>query len=317
MHYLAHTCSIASVLKVHGDWPNLITYLRSVEDGSLKPRDPALLGLFRYHFGNANHALLVMYDVGFSEADPSCLSYWPTEERRLAGEARRVYSKPGKLVRKLAFDGPGNAIEDYYLDQFVAAVRELQASREPLTYHETETDFGRVYQLEACRRGNFNTSGDQKSLADSCMRYGKWLVHPTQAFASGDFKLAYLMRNELLAARTLVSTITGKRAPIYCSDQAAYDHLNSLFPYRADVRSGFDDHELLVIPEHGGSPRCSGEARWGRAFVPYLDCGPRLADRVDMEEGVVRLRLNSAYEYPDDEDVFELCRHDGYLEMPV
>lgn len=179
---------------------------------------------------------------------------------------RRLVIKPGRFFRRIA-----PALPDAIIEKLVDRYRREKVTAE-LTLKESESadDFQHAYTGDAMQQHNLSASG-AKSLALSCMRHDSFRIHPSRAYASGDFKIAWLENAESqIAARV---TIQHKKqgaeldspiaAPVYAAtDEAA----KMLISYCESIGAVFNR-------PHKGARLAA--IRIGNGFVmPYVDNGP-------------------------------------------
>lgn len=138
-------------------------------------------------------------------------------------DAKHRVGKVGRMLKQIIPD-----IDDYDLEKVSSAVYgEYLVDTSAWVYTEGN-NFEQAFTGKYAKESYFDTTDDEKSHFNSCMRYdyvGRegYPAHPATAYDTGDFKVAVLYNEEgLMLARTVICTLTNTRAPIYCVSNKAY-----------------------------------------------------------------------------------------------
>ena len=191
---------------------------------------------------------------------------------------RQVAMKPGrafKLMFDLLDDATVLAWVDEYLDRFAPRQYNLQVSKKA-------SDFTKAYVGEQVKTQNITHSYNHKSLANSCMRYtfkdgngpNNLPVHPVEAYASGDFTIAWVEdKDGLIGGRVVIyhdGSNDPQAGPIYGACDIAVrqlsDHIEAIGGEFADD-GDWSGAKLVAHPYPYGN---------SDSFIaPYLDIEPR------------------------------------------
>ena len=121
---------------------------------------------------------------------------------------REVAMKPGRAI-SLMFPELDHktliGITDGFLQRFAPRKLTVHESTEPAKFYL-------AYAGEQSENENINTTWARKHMAHSCMRYdfNHLEVHPAEVYASGDFKIIYVLdQDDLVAGRCVVATHLG------------------------------------------------------------------------------------------------------------
>ena len=195
------------------------------------------------------------------------ISVWQSLENR--DNDRATAMKP---ARALALMFPEldhntlNEVTDKYLQKFVSRELKLHVSQDP-------KDFALAYSGEQSVSENMQTTYARKHMAHSCMRYSfdHLPQHPAEAYASGDFKIIYVLDQEgLVCSRCVVAVHeeTPQPSPIYGVTEQAIDLIDAHLKTMGACSVGNSDWsgaKLSRIPYPDGD-----------GFVaPYLDISPQ------------------------------------------
>ena len=172
--------------------------------------------------------------------------------------------KPGKAFRKMFPEA-----NDKEVEKFVDLYRERCPVQE-LTLHEglERKDFKHMYTHDICGTENIRTTSMRKSLAKSCMRHGFGSVHPSEAYASGDF-IAFWTEDEdgKIGSRCVASKTDMTWGPVY----------------------GTTEYSVTLLEEYMGKlgykSGDAGEESWGKGSmlaIPYDDDGRYVFPYVDF-----------------------------------
>ena len=188
---------------------------------------------------------------------------------------RQVAMKPGRAI-KLMFDMLDDATVlewvDEYLDVFAPRNYKLHFSKDA-------ADFTKAYTGKRVATQNISHDYNHKSLANSCMRYKfrdgdgpmHLPVHPVEAYASGDFTIAWAEDGDgLIGGRVVVyngSVGSAVQAgPIYGACNIAINLLENWVQSIEGEFAGHGDWEGAKLVAH----------EFGDDFIgPYLDIEPR------------------------------------------
>lgn len=203
------------------------------------------------------------------------IALWSNAETRAIGIAKRVKGKPGKMIRKMFPDIPDAILEkivDSYRKKFSGAGLKLKSG-------ESADDFKHAYSHIRADMQNPSTSADRKSLANSCMRhdFDNLPNHPSEAYASGDFRILWVEDSAgRIAARCVVSIAKGgvakdipKSGPVYGNSEASMDMIESALA-KIGAKSANDG-------DWNGS-RLDAINYRGGYIAPYLDVSPKFLE---------------------------------------
>jgi hypothetical protein len=181
---------------------------------------------------------------------------------------REVAMKPGRAI-SLMFPELDHktliGITDGFLQRFAPRKLTVHESTEPAKFYL-------AYAGEQSENENVNTTWSRKHMAHSCMRYDfdHLQVHPAEVYASGDFKIIYVLdQNDLVAGRCVVATHLDapQAGPIYGVSEQAISMIENHLSSEGAVMAGsatWDGARLTRIVHDEDS------------FVaPYLDLSPQ------------------------------------------
>ena len=147
------------------------------------------------------------------------------------------------------------------------------------TFHRATTGFEGIVTKRMGKRVGFSTTGWQKSLADSCMRYSAedlgLAKHPYSAYESGDWELCYLLDdNGKLLGRCLVNLPTMTHSAIYgvsiSAVQVLKEEMRKLgYTQVSEDAAEWDGSKLLYIEDsyYNGDE----DSELSVFLVPYVD----------------------------------------------
>lgn len=206
------------------------------------------------------YQVLDRFNPAPAEKDSRLLAIFKSKEHKDAD--RRTIGKPHKMIKYVLpylTDEECGAFAQWWRDKI-----QTQESALVVKTGDTREDFARVYKAP-CISGNPTFCNGRKSLSGSCMRYGfdTLPAHPAEAYASGDFQIAYVENPDgQIGARVIIRPSNKTHAPVYLSTTLAGEKLESWLTengYEATER-GFYGAQLLWI-----------ETRNGGIVAPYLD----------------------------------------------
>tara|TARA_R100000697_G_scaffold44713_2_gene57773 strand:- start:1006 stop:2631 length:1626 start_codon:yes stop_codon:yes gene_type:complete len=160
-----------------------------------------------------------------------------------------------------------NYITDEYLQKF--APRELG-----LHVSDSPDDFKLAYSGEQSNSENVQTTYKRKHMAHSCMRYefSNLPQHPVEAYASGDFKIIYVLDQDGLVCSRCVVAVHGDQpqaGPIYGVSEQSIDMIND---HLTDVMDAVQAGDA----DWSGARLCRIPNPDGEGFIaPYLDISPQ------------------------------------------
>ena len=190
---------------------------------------------------------------------------------------RQVAMKPGRAL-KMMFDTVDDATilewVDEYLDTFAPREYNLHVSKEG-------SDFTKAYTGKQVATQNISHSNDRKSLANSCMRYHfkeghgprNLPIHPVEAYASGDFSIAWVEdKDGLIGGRVVLyhqlrdDVERVQAGPIYGACDVAVRQLEDYIESIGGEFAGDGDWSGARLVAH----------KYEDGFIaPYLDIEPR------------------------------------------
>lgn len=235
------------------------------------------------------YRVLDRFNPAPAEKDSRLLAIYKSKEHK--DSERRTIGKPHKMVKLIL-----PYLSDSECDEFAQWYRDtvqIDSTKLTLAIGESRDDFKRVYTAEyipgdaICRDG-------RKSLPSSCMRHGfdNLRAHPAEAYASGDFQIAYVHDSKnRIGARVVIRPDNKSRAPIYVSSNPAGDKLESWLHDNgySEKAGGFYGASLLRI-DNGDS---------SQFIAPYMDICPDAElhdDRIELTKyGNLSLRSTNGY----------------------
>ena len=230
----------------------------------------------------------------------------------------RLSGKPGKIIKRIlpfATESFCAAFADWFKEQFADIAYTVKESTEAgcfaLAYSGTQSkttnpnlSFSNEFKLYA------------KSLSGSCMRHHKsdfrsdLPIHPSEVYASGDFKIVYAVDSKgYIAARCVVNikqrdSDVYKPGPIYTATDSAF---NAVAAYM--VAQGYDKQGTCDSSGWNGA-RIKAVEFGGGYIAPFMDlCGE--GNLLDSGEHF-RLSRNGEYTFRETSGVIEseqFCCH--------
>ena len=189
-------------------------------------------------------------------------------------EDRETAMRPARAIKLMfpEFDHKTlNEITDAYLQKFAPRKLVLHTSESP-------DDFKLAYSGEQSASENVQTTYKRKHMAHSCMRYefSNLPQHPVEAYASGDFKIIYVLDQEgLVCSRCVVAVNTDdpsnipQAGPIYGVSEQSIDMINNhLTDVMNAIQAGSSDWSGARLSR---IPNPDGEG----FIAPYLDICPQ------------------------------------------
>ena len=187
---------------------------------------------------------------------------------------RETAFKPARAIKLMfpEFDHKTlNEITDAYLQKFAPRKLVLHTSQDP-------REFTLAYSGEQSNSENIQTTYKRKHMGHSCMRYefSNLPQHPAEAYASGDFKIIYVLDQDgLVCSRCVVAINTDvignapQAGPIYGVSEQSIDMINDHLTDVMDaVQAGSSDWS--------GARLCRIPNPDGEGFIaPYLDICPQ------------------------------------------
>jgi hypothetical protein len=200
-----------------------------------------------------------------------------------------------------------------YTDQFVTEYKKLicanfqDFSDWPLMTVEDGEEISDVYMTKAVKETLSPSSTFYKPLASSCMRhpisdYQSSPHHPTEAYGSGDWQLAYIKSpvDGRIGARILLAKHKSAAMPLYASGPALATRLRDL----VTASRGFDPVNEPGLLTKLKLDRL--ESSYGRVVCPYLDEGYQVDDCGDylkLARSGYSTSTSGVIETDDDEDM--------------
>ena len=176
-------------------------------------------------------------------------------------EDRETAMRPTRAIKLMfpEFDHKTlNEITDAYLQKFAPRKLVLHTSQDP-------KEFTLAYSGEQSNCENIETSYKRKHMSHSCMRYpfDHLPQHPAEAYASGDFKIIYVLDQDglvcsrcVVAMNTTNSSNAPQAGPIYGVSEQSIDMINDhLTDVMCAVQAGSSDWsgaKLSRIPNPDG-----------------------------------------------------------------
>jgi len=207
--------------------------------------------------------VLNSYFPNWCPDNPGMIFAWIDEKGREKGKSGRVMMKSGRLFRRL-----NCMLSDSIIDSLVDEFKE-EFVRQEITIFESKDkeDFINAYAGEQVKNQNICTTNIRKSLANSCMRYNNFDIHPALAYASGDFSIVWARdSNGFIAARSVVYLGNNSFAPIYANSNQVMAQMESYLESK-----GYEDAH-----DWSGAKLLRIE-RQNQFVVPYTDIGPEAA----------------------------------------
>ena len=187
---------------------------------------------------------------------------------------RETAMRPARAIKLMfpEFDhNTLNYITDEYLKKFSPRKLVLHVSEDP-------DKFALAYSGEQSNSENIQTSYKRKHMSHSCMRYefSNLPQHPVEAYASGDFKIIYVLDQDgLVCSRCVVAMNTDdpsnipQAGPIYGVSEQSIDMINN---HLTDVMNAIQAGSA----DWSGARLCRIPYPDGEGFVaPYLDICPQ------------------------------------------
>ena len=199
---------------------------------------------------------------------------WLNEADRKKGQSARRLVKPKKALRYL-FPWLSERDADRWVDSMRVDLGERVYTLK--TANDAES-FVLAYTGPQCRMENPMSTVFRKSLANSCMRYESIMHHdnngvmrhPVEAYASGDFEIAYTTDSKgHIAARCVIYRPEGGTpvaAPIYGVCEKSMDMVQE---YLDSIEALYDGAGDWI----GARLDCI-EGKHGGYIAPYLDLSP-------------------------------------------
>ena len=198
-----------------------------------------------------------------SVVDQTQIAIYQNKEKREADISTRM--KPGKAFKKMFPEASDKDVE-----QFVDLFRLAHPTQE-LEIHsgKDRADFRHMYTHDICQTENVRTNFMRKSLANSCMRYNHWAVHPSEAYASGDFSAFWTENPDgLIGSRVVVCEKDKTWGPIYGTTELSVsmleEHLSNLGYKSGHECEDWGSARMLKINYRGNSDN---------VVFPYIDFG--------------------------------------------
>ena len=231
-------------------------------------------------------ALMGFLDPKF-DAKTKTVTFFENLDKRNKG-VRSNPTKMGKFFRKIAPFFNDKQIE------FLVNYTVLYFAENDYTHHiATGKEIVEIYLSKAERGGYLDT---YSCINASCMRHGKWSVHPTEVYATESWELHYLTNEDGdIAARALVCKEDNVHSYIYASCEQSGNVLKEKlkeleFTDVYDAHKPFDGAKLLRIEDDG------------RIVAPYIDYHSSVKDCGDY--------LEITYDYSD----YYFNETSGYVE---
>ena len=183
---------------------------------------------------------------------------------------RETAMRPARAIKLMfpEFDhNTLNEITDAYLQKFAPRKLVLHTSESP-------DDFKLAYSGEQSNSENIQTSYKRKHMSHSCMRYefSNLPQHPVEAYASGDFKIIYVLDQDGLVCSRCVVAVHGdtpQAGPVYGVSEQSIDMINN---HLTDVMNAIQAGSA----DWSGARLCRIPYPDGEGFVaPYLDICPQ------------------------------------------
>ena len=226
-----------------------------------------LVGLFgdklrglRYRASSPVDLTMFLFAPKMAEANKQNISIYQSAEK--FDRDLRTSMKPGRAFRFM-FPEATDAEVEMFVDELRKKfpVQNLVVKR-----GYDRADFKHMYTHDICGTQNIYTTQSRKSLACSCMRYKFNKVHPSEAYASGEFLALWTEdENGRIASRVVVHDPSKTFGPVYGTTEYSVDLLYSELHgmgYEYGDSGSWEGAEVLMI-ELG----CEEYA------FPYIDFG--------------------------------------------
>lgn len=230
---------------------------------------------YQYYDTKAVDAILRRYMPRMSISDNTLMTHY-TNSTKYKDDLRTPV-KPGKLLKKIfpmVMDSQVESVSNWYKNKYIINTNNLVYK-----IGTTKEDFKHAYcdnkRSEALSSSFFDKGF--KSSSDSCMR-DKFSfsngIHPTEAYASGDFEVHYLEDDKgKVHARCVVCVNTKdgpsfSRAPIYAANLNAAKYLSDKLNSKKEFGS-WVGARLLKIPVYNADS-------YIKYIGPYMDTGVML-----------------------------------------
>ena len=185
--------------------------------------------------------------------------------RQKVDQNKETPMSPGRAFRAMFPD-----VHDRFISSLVSIFVEGEEKEQNLTISEgsEREDFKKVYTMPVAAMKNPDTTFMRKALSNSCMQksFDHLKCHPTEAFASGDFKIIYVTNEDgHLASRVIVSTKNMVQGPIYGTSETSINILQDKIENEGYKEGKWLGCKLLRIPHNYSEDQFIGA---------YLDISP-------------------------------------------
>ena len=139
-------------------------------------------------------------------------------------EGKRTQIKIGRFLTQLS-----QLFDNKLKESLAATLKDSYLDVSHLNFNKNDTDFVKVVTKKLAKSTEFMTTYRHKNLWNSCMRYKAHEmgldIHPYEAYASGDFEIAWLEHEDKLYARTIIHKASQTYSAIYGVNKSSCVHL--------------------------------------------------------------------------------------------
>lgn len=225
-------------------------------------------------------------------------------------EGKRTQIKIGRFLTQLS-----QLLDNKLKENIAATLKDNYLDVSHLTFNKNDTDFVKVVTKRLAKSTEFMTTYRHKNLWNSCMRYNAYEMgldtHPYEAYASGDFEIAWLEYEYKLYARTIIHKATQTYSAIYGVNKSSITHLEEILnnqgynPVSDSGEEWLGAKLLYILADYEGEYGCQTVI-----LAPYIDFW-------DFEYGSCdRTHIHMNGEKPEETNYFRVSLQsgDGWVE---